>query len=456
MELKDLIVTPVFLSLVLLVCYLLRPALTNATTRAYYFPAVIAKIIGALAVGFIYQFYYGGGDTFNFFTHGSKHIWEAFLDEPSKGFSLIFAKGTHAPETFRYSSQIWFFKDPSSYIVIRFSAILGLLTFHTYSSNAILFAMIAFSGQWAMFKAFVRLQPHLSKPFAIAILFIPSVVFWGSGLLKDTLTLAALCWASYAFVMLFFFRKNIVLSSIILVLSLWLMAGIKVYILLSFLPALIFWLFLSFIKKIESVVLRWMLAPFILAVGLGFGYLAIDSVGSINSKYSLEKIGETAAVTAYDIRFWTGKDAGSGYYLGELDGSIGSMLKIAPAAVNVSLFRPYLWEVKNPIMALSALESLIFLILTLSIVLSPSFYRNINYIFSDPMILFCLTFSIIFAFAVGSSTFNFGSLVRYKIPLMPFFTIALLIIRDRIKIGKEVSGKNKKEELAHWESVPSI
>jgi hypothetical protein len=31
-----------------------------------------------------------------------------------------------------------------------------------------------------------------------------------------------------------------------------------------------------------------------------------------------------------------------------------------------------------------------------------------------------------FAFAVGVSTFNFGTLTRYKIPLMPFYALALV------------------------------
>ena len=44
------------------------------------------------------------------------------------------------------------------------------------------------------------------------------------------------------------------------------------------------------------------------------------------------------------------------------------------------------------------------------------------------MILFSLIFSIAFAFAVGVSTYNFGTLVRYKIPLLPFFVVALILI----------------------------
>jgi hypothetical protein len=46
----------------------------------------------------------------------------------------------------------------------------------------------------------------------------------------------------------------------------------------------------------------------------------------------------------------------------------------------------------------------------------------------NPDVMFCLVFAISFAFAVGVSTFNFGTLVRYKIPLMPFYGMALLVL----------------------------
>jgi len=48
--------------------------------------------------------------------------------------------------------------------------------------------------------------------------------------------------------------------------------------------------------------------------------------------------------------------------------------------------------------------------------------------FADETLQFCLIFTLIFAFAVGISTSNFGSLVRYKIPCLPFYTAFLIIL----------------------------
>ena len=44
-----------------------------------------------------------------------------------------------------------------------------------------------------------------------------------------------------------------------------------------------------------------------------------------------------------------------------------------------------------------------------------------------------VVFSIFFAFSVGLTTSNFGALVRYKIPAVPFYLSAMLILYHRNK-----------------------
>ncbi|NNF02533.1 MAG: hypothetical protein HKN22_07590 [Bacteroidia bacterium] len=62
---------------------------------------------------------------------------------------------------------------------------------------------------------------------------------------------------------------------------------------------------------------------------------------------------------------------------------------------------------------------------------------------------FCIIFSLFFAFSVGLSTSNFGSLVRYKIPLLPFFVAALFITAEmhrqykRVAVTKSMEFKTK-------------
>ena len=46
----------------------------------------------------------------------------------------------------------------------------------------------------------------------------------------------------------------------------------------------------------------------------------------------------------------------------------------------------------------------------------------------NPSVQFFLIFTIIFAFAVGISSYNFGALSRYRIPCLPFYILALVLI----------------------------
>jgi hypothetical protein len=169
-----------------------------------------------------------------------------------------------------------------------------------------------------------------------------------------------------------------------------------------------------------------MIFPLIIFLAVLLGYWSVVKIGEGDARYSVDKIARTAKITAYDIGFYTGRDAGSGYSLGELDGTFMGMMRKAPQAINVTLFRPYLWEVKNPLMFLSSLEGSLLIVFFLYILFSAR-SRSLLAL-NNPDILFLLVFSLILAFAVGITSYNFGTLARYKIPLMPYFTLALVLI----------------------------
>jgi hypothetical protein len=434
MELRDFIVTPCILAIVYGVGYFVRPHLTDSINRKYFFPALTVKIIGAIAVGLIYQFYYSGGDTFNYHTHGSRPIWDAVMEDPQKGFRLLL--GYNDPNSYKYSSRILFISDPDSFFVIRIAAFFDLFTFSTYSATAVLFASVSFFGMWLFFLAFYSTLPHLHRWIAMAAFFIPSVFFWGSGLMKDTITMACLGCSAYAVKRLFIDRRFTIGLVVLLGISFYIIFEVKKYILICFLPAGLLWIYAGNFVRIHSVVLKMMLAPFAVILIVLSGYLAASTLGQNDSQYSLNKIATTARITAYDIGFYTGRNAGSGYSLGELDGTFLGLLKLAPAGINVALFRPYLWEVRNPLMLLASLESVFFMFFSAYVIWKCRFifFRAIlNY-----NVLFCLVFSITFAFAVGVSTFNFGTLVRYKIPMIPFFLMGLVLMLDQVNKERKV------------------
>ena len=436
MQVKDFIITPVLLIVIYFAAYLLKPFFTNKLTQEYFIPGLTVKIIGALAVGFIYQFYYpSGGDTFNFYING-QNIWQAFLDSPWKGFKLIFlANGEHFPDTFEYSTKMFWYQDPASYMVIRIVGFFGILTFYSYPAIAVLFATFSFLGVWKFYYALCKLYPPLRKKLAIAVLFIPTVFFWGSGIFKDTITFGFLGLLTGSIINLFIFKKELWWNLLGIVISVMIISQIKVYILICFFPAAILLFAGLNLKKIKPIPLRTIATPVIIMITLVLSYYSISIAAEQNQKYAIDQIATTALITSHDIAFQTGRGAGSTYVLGELDGTLSSMVRLAPKAINVSLFRPYLWEVKNPLMLLSALEALFFVYITAKVLFNKRLYKIPRFVFK-PFVLFCLTFSLTMAFATGVSTFNFGSLSRYKIILIPFYLAALFILEYYLQKSK--------------------
>ena len=436
MEIRDLLITPLVLFIVLLVAWLIRPMVTDRVNRRYFMPALIAKIIGAIALGMIYQFYYGGGDTFTYFTLGSKYIFEAFMDDPILAIKLIFGSNEYSSDTYNYASKIYTFRDGASYFVVRVAGLFDLMTFHTYSATAVLFATMSFSGIWVLYLTFYRQFPGIHLKLALAILFFPSLVFWGSGILKDPLSLSALGWATFSVWQVFFLKRMVVLNSIILFTSVLILYTVKIYILMCFLPAAIIWIMQSNLGNFKNPIVKILIAPVILMITITTGYYSIKKVGEDDARYNIETVGETARVTAEWIHYVSIREGGSAYTLGDFDYSTGGIVRKIPLAIWVTLFRPYLWESNNIVMAISALESLLIFLLTIWTFYQAGLVSGIKIIGAKPILLFCVIFALTFSFAVGISTYNFGSLVRYKIPMLPYFISGLFILQYYVKRDK--------------------
>jgi hypothetical protein len=433
MVLSDFVIGPLVALVILLIAYVLQPLVTTNLTKKYYFPALLVKMASAIFLGLLYQFYYSGGDTFTYFTHGASLIYEAFMDDPMVGLRMIFGPADYQNGVYEYASKIWTYRDSSSYMVVRIAGFFAIFTGGSYVGTALVFATISFSGMWAMYSAVMKLFPLKPWGIALAILFIPSTVFWGSGILKDTITLAMLGWATAALIQILYYRKHVIWW-LLLIVALYITFLIKKYIVISFVPAALIWAFMIQVKKINNQMVQWLTTPIMFVLMILMAYQSIIWIGQNDRRYQLDRLAETAKITAYDVGRWTGKNAGSRYDLGDLDGTVVGMLSLAPAAVNVALFRPYLWEVNSPLMLLAALESLVLLILTVVV-----FLRSISHfkvLANSPVLVFALLFSLIFAFAVGISTYNFGTLFRYKVPLMPFYGILLAISWKEIKAFK--------------------
>lgn len=429
LDYKDLLVTPILLVIVYSIAFLIKNNSGNDQINKYLISGLTVKIFGAVFSVLIYELYYGGGDMTIYFKDGTT-IYNILKTDPIAGLKLIYQPAKHIDaDTFQYTPYLHYWDQAGGYLVAKFAAIFSIPTFNTYTSVAVLFALLSFTGVWAMYITFTKVYPELEREFAIAILFIPSVFFWGSGILKDTITLGCLGWLIYACYNIFIARRHVLISAILIAITTWLILNIKGYIVLAFIPSVVFWVFLTYTAKLRNDFVRYVFKPLIFIAAVVAGFFLMNSVGGKLTRYSTADFLEIAESYQFSHTHWEGAEEGSTYTLGEFSPTPLGMLTIFPAAVNVTLFRPYLWEVENPVMLLSAIESLALFLFFLFVIIRAGPMRFFSIIYNNPFVFFCVIFSLLFAFAVGFSAYNFGNLVRYKIPCIPFFVVALFVIR---------------------------
>ena len=183
--------------------------------------------------------------------------------------------------------------------------------------------------------------------------------------------------------------------------------------------------------------MRMLATPTLLAGGIAVGLLILSLSQSQLGVYgSTTDALKYAQVVQQDLV--RGEQYGKNYYdIGKFDASISGVLKKAPTAIVAGLFRPFLWEASNVVMLVSGFENFIILLITLYLLFRIGLRSIYKVIIKEPLILFSLIFSIIFAFSVGLATANFGALVRYRILAVPFFLIALSNTFYRIQEAKK-------------------
>jgi hypothetical protein len=399
----------------------------NHPWRRYFLPALSVKIFGAIFIGLIYAYYYKGGDTFNYFFHSQ--VINSSLDESvSKWFNLLLRIPEPTDgEYYEYITKMEWYLEPSTYTVASVTAFLSVFTFNNYLLTAVLFAVISFTGIWALFRTFASLYPNQLSAIAVSVLFIPSVFVWGSGIFKDSLCILGLGWLTHSSFRIMLQRDISGYNFGIAFFSFILLATVKIYIIMAFAPALMLWILNNYTNKIRNSHVKFIVNLFFLAIVISVTLTLLQSFSSSLDKYSIDRIVGTANTTRRWIAYVSEVEGGSGYDLGPLSPNIGGIIKKFPQAVNVSLFRPYIWEANKPIIVFAALEALIFLFLTIKLILTLGFKKIINAMRTEPSIQFCFIFSLIFAFAVGITSYNFGALSRYKIPGLPFYALAIIL-----------------------------
>jgi hypothetical protein len=236
-------------------------------------------------------------------------------------------------------------------------------------------------------------------------------------------------------------KKNLFKYTLLGALSGWIIFNSKAYVLLTFIPPLLLWLYLIKVKSVQNSVLGIFVGFFLLIILSAAGYFAFVNMANASEKYALNKLEKRIeGFQGYHNYLAEKGISKSGYHLEIESFSPLGILKVVPAAVNVSLFRPYLWESRSPLILISALESTVALIFFLRLIWRFGFLSLIRYL-KTPEVALGILYAIILGTACGITAFNFGALVRFKIPLLPFFFSAMLIIQHLSMVKKDQNRK---------------
>jgi hypothetical protein len=154
----------------------------------------------------------------------------------------------------------------------------------------------------------------------------------------------------------------------------------------------------------------------------------------ILNQYMLEVNVDKIESSLQGFQSWHTTLGGSAYSLGDFDFTISGYIQKIPASINVTFFRPYIWEVNKPIIFLTFLQSFYFIFFTLYVLIKVNVFKFFKLFFISLDVFTLLGFSLFFAYVAGISSYNFGALDRYKIPCLSTYVIALLIILYKSKL----------------------
>lgn len=446
---------PVMFALLALV-YLIGQRIRKKNIKAYpefryFIPGLFIKVGGGFFFACIYVFYYGQGDTTSFY-ECSMAFTRLLLHDVGDFMTVLFGNGTQEMKSY-FTSQtgeplMYMFAESSTRFTIKILVPFVLISGQSYFITTFFVSIFTYGGLWGLYRMFVSYYPSYSRELAYAILFMPSVAFWGSGILKDSFTLAATTYLIVRINAVIKRKGSLWLNVVAIIVFSYIIISIKAYVMLIIMPSALVWLMYSRISKITNSLIKYLVLPLVVLFIVVGSYFGLRAFGESLGKFSVEHALKTAAINQNDLK--QEYYEGNSFDIGDFEPTVAGALSKSPQATAAGLFRPFLWESRNIVMLLSALENSIILGFTLWILIKIKLRRITKYLGKHPLIIYCLVFSIMFAFMIGLTSPNFGALVRFKVPLIPLYMASLMILYLELKPGKNWEKTNQARYRQPW------
>jgi len=424
----DIILTLFYLLIALFVIKIFPFFHLKGLPKNFSLIAFLVKIIAGFGLTYIYTSFYedrSQADIFKFFDD-SKYLHQVFYEKPGDFFTMLFGFDNNAPyyDQYYYQMDNWFkVYDPGWFndtrTMIRLNAFIRLISFGVYHVHTIIFSFIAFSGLVLIYKACLRWFQQKEMLLAVSLFLMPSMLCWTSGILKETVLFLGLGLFLSNVFHLIHHQQNIK-KWIFLLLGIFLLIVVKPYIILALLPGLAAFLLH---RKFSNLNPLWFYSG-ISVMGILFFYV----IAQINPAYNILVQLSERQQSVWRLAYYV--DSGSLIDAEPLNPNIFSFLRNLPEALVNSAFRPGILDAKNALQWLAALENL-GIIITLMFAVGLFNYEK-KYL---SFFLFLLMFVLIVYSLIGLTTPVLGTLVRYRVPALPFYMMLcfLMIDYERLK-----------------------
>lgn len=399
------------------------------------------KLISSVLVEIVYIHYYGYGDTLVYYREATFFL-EKVANNPLDLFRLFSLTPSEYKvefaEIIKNTGTVFDYYNQSTVRMIKITSFLSIFSFNNIFGTGMLYGSLCYIGLWYLYRVLIYHLPHINQKLLFAaIVFMPSVMFWGSGILKEPIAIFLLCIVFYVLHKLVIRREFSLVAILIFLFCFGLLVKLKSFFLIVFYPSFALFVLYHYINEIRPSLLRKSSKLF---------SVLILSLLIIISPFILMSTGLDQAIMGSTFEYIMtysqnlSENTGSSYDLGLAEPSLIGLITVMPQAIIVSLFRPFLWESNKIVVLVSAIESTFVVGLTFYFVLKGGILHLFSNLLKHPILIFLLTFTLIFATVVGVSSGNFGALARYKIPCIPFY-ISFLVATIQIH---KTSRNNKK------------
>ena len=392
-----------------------RQTAAHTPDAHYYWPALLLKLACGLAIGALYIFLYQReGDSLKYQAQ-SEVMSRLALEDPARYLRILFTDDVDL-RPLRKEMRFWY--KPASFFLVKVLSVLNFFTRSSYWLNTLAFSFLSFWGSWRLFKTAAAAWPVLRLPALVALLGIPTVVFWTAGISKEAIWMGGTGLMLSALLNMAGNRNRKAVEWLILLAGLYLSWKVRYpYVALLAFVLLAWWGGRQVFRRVRRPAARWLA---LLALGGMLAGLAYAG-RFVHPNFTVHRATELVWKSNRTI---LRKSAPEDRIEFDLQPSMGSLVRSSPQALLTGLFRPALWEAKHLLMLLAALENLLLLLVALGS--AASFLKPWPGILPRRLPAALWVYVLVMAALLALATPNFGTLLRYRTGFLPVLVFLLL------------------------------